>query len=161
MELGERIKTALRKIGEYYIAELKNRLAADGKDVTGDLRKSLTSEVVEDGVIITANRYLMAISGGKKATSKGPSRTMVHRVERWMKAKGLTPRKGGMTPLAYRRASFGIAKAINRRGWKGSGVIQKSFRAIESSIDEELTKAIKTHFEDKIKEINVSLKQSK
>ena len=51
MELGEAIKSALRKIGEYYVAELKNRLAADGKDVTGDLRKSLTSKVVEDGVV--------------------------------------------------------------------------------------------------------------
>ena len=36
-----------------------------------------------------------------------------------------------------------------------------SVKALDRIEHEELTKAIKTHFEDKIKEINVSLKQSK
>ena len=150
-----RLKSALRKIGNMYVAELKNRLAADGKVVTGDLQKSIKSDVVDSAVVITANSYLGVVDGGKKPTSKNPSRAMVSRVARWMQYKGIKP-KGfvGLSDKGYKKAAFGMAKAINRKGFKGSGVIMRSYEAIEQSVNKEISESLKKSIEEMVQQLN-------
>lgn len=154
MSLEADIKAALQKIGDYYVAELKNRLAADNNVASQDLANSIGSKLVGDAVMITANRYLEALSEGKKHTTKNPSPEMVKSVSRWMKFKGIRPRRGGLTDSSYKRSAFAIARRINMSGWAGSKVIQKSFMAIENKVDEELTSAFKKEIQRLINDIN-------
>jgi len=155
MDFFKRIEAALKKIGEHYVSELKNRLLRDGNIASKELSRSITSKVVSDGVEITANRYLSTVSEGKKATTKGPSKVMVSRVASWMKHKGIRPRgSGGLTELKYRKAAFVIARSINRKGFEGSKVIARSFKAIESNIDKEISESLKETVELLIQDIN-------
>ncbi len=154
MNLDKYIEAALHKIGGYYVAELKNRLAADGNVASQDLANSISSSVVKDAVVITANKYLQALSEGKKHTSKNPSPEMVKSVSRWMKFKGITPRRGGLTDSSYKRSAFAIARRINMSGWAGSKVIQKAFLAIENKVDKEITSAFKKEIQRIINDIN-------
>lgn len=154
MSLDKYIEAALHKIGGYYVAELKNRLAADGNVASQDLANSISSSVVKDAVVITANKYLQALSEGKKHTSKNPSPEMVKSVSRWMKFKGITPRRGGLTDSSYKRSAFAIARRINMSGWAGSKVIQKAFLAIENKVDKEITSAFKKEIQRLINDIN-------
>ena len=155
MSLEANIKAALEKIGDYYIVELKNGIETSGHVASKDLLKSIRkSGVSSSAVTITANRYLGALSNGKKHTSKGPSPEMVQSISRWMKFKGLKPRSGGLSNTSYKKAAFAIARRVNRSGWAGSKVIQKAFYAIEDRIDEEITKAFKQTIDEIIKEMN-------
>lgn len=158
MDFFGKIKSALDKIGKLYVSELKNRLLRDGNIASKDLSKSITHKVVSDGVEITANRYLAAVSEGRNPTSKGPSELMVSRVARWMKFKGYRPRgTGKLTERKYKRAAFAIARSINRRGWQGSKVISRSFKAIESNIDKEISESLKETIELLVQDINQDL----
>lgn len=157
-----RLKSALRKIGDMYVAELKNRLAADGKVATGDLQKSINSNVVDNAVVITANSYLGVVDGGKKATSRGPSDEMVSSVARWMKFKGIRPRGiVGLNDKRYRRAAFAVAKSINRKGFKGSQVIMRSYEAIEENINKEIAESLKKSIEEMVQQLNIELKKDR
>lgn len=160
MDYFKKLKSALDKIGKLYVSELKNRLLRDGKVASKDLSRSITQKTVDDGVEITANRYLSALSEGKKASSKGPSEVMVSRVAQWMKHKGLRPRgTGKLTELKYKKAAFAIARSINRKGWDGSKVIAKSFRAIEDNIDKEISKALIETLDSLIEDVNNDTKK--
>lgn len=160
MDYFKKLKSALDKIGKLYVSELKNRLLRDGKVASKDLSRSITQKTVDDGVEITANRYLSALSEGKKASSKGPSEVMVSRVAQWMKHKGLRPRgTGKLTELKYKKAAFAIARSINRKGWDGSKVIAKSFRAIEDNIDKEISKALVETLDLLIEDVNNDTKK--
>lgn len=153
-----KLKAALTKVGDMYISELKNRLAADGNMASKELLNSLSKEVVGSSVQITASQYLQALSEGKKATTKPPSRPMVTRIEKWMRYKGIRPKSGKMTQLAYRRASFGIAKRINRTQWAGSKVIRRSFQAIEENINQEITQSLKNTLDEVVAEFKQQAK---
>ena len=162
MDFFKKIESALEKIGKLYVSELKNRLYRDGNIASKDLARSISPKVVSDGVEITANRYLSAVSEGKKATSKGPSELMVSRVARWMKFKGYRPRgTGKLTERKYKKAAFAIARSINRKGWEGSKVIGRSFKAIESNIDKEISDALKETIELLIQDVNQDLNNKK
>lgn len=156
-----RLKSALRKIGNMYVAELKNRLAADGKVVTGDLQKSIKSNVVDNAVVITANSYLGVVDAGKKPTTKNPSRAMVSRVARWMQYKGIKPNNFvSLSDRGYRKAAFGIAKSINRKGFKGSGVIMRSYEAIEQSVNTEISESLKKSIEEMVRQLNIEINKN-
>lgn len=160
MDYFKKLKSALDKIGKLYVSELKNRLLRDGNVASKDLSRSITQKTVDDGVEITANKYLSALSEGKKASSKGPSEVMVSRVAQWMKHKGLRPRgTGKLTELKYKKAAFAIARSINRKGWDGSKVIAKSFRAIEDNIDKEISKALIETLDLLIEDVNKDTKK--
>jgi len=160
MDYFKKLKSALDKIGKLYVSELKNRLLRDGNVASKDLSRSITQKTVDDGVEITANRYLSALSEGKKASSKGPSEVMVSRVAQWMKHKGLRPRgTGKLTELKYKKAAFAIARSINRKGWDGSKVIAKSFRAIEDNVDKEISKALIETLDLLIEDVNKDTKK--
>jgi len=158
MSLESKIETALGKIGEYYVQELKKQLSQDKKVASGDLLNSITSDAKGNALKITANKYLGAISDGKKATSKAPSTEMVSKVSKWMQYKKL-PLKGyrgrfqRQTPSNYRRAAFAVARSINRSSWEGSSVIRNSFKAIEGNINSELVKAYKSEIKEIIDRI--------
>ena len=159
MDFFKKIESALSKIGKIYVSELKNRLLRDGNVASKELSRSITSKVVSDGVEITANRYLSTVSEGKKATSKAPSEVMVSRVAKWMKFKGIRPRGSGrMTDLKYKKAAFVIARSINRKGFEGSKVIARSFKALESNIDKEVTEALKETIELLLEDVNKDTK---
>lgn len=166
MDFFKKIEAALKKIGEHYVSELKNRLLRDGNVASKDLARSINSKVVSDGVEITANRYLLTVSEGKKASTKGGpsqvmvSRAMVSRISKWMKHKGIKPRGyGGLTELKYKKAAFAIAISINRKGFEGSRVIARSFRGIEDNIDSEITNALKSTLELLVEDVNKDIKK--
>lgn len=160
MDFFKKIEAALKKIGEHYVSELKNRLLRDGNVASKELARSINSKVVSDGVEITANRYLLTVSEGKKASTKGPSQVMVSRISKWMKHKGIRPRgSGGLTELKYKKAAFAIARSINRKGFEGSRVIARSFRGIEDNIDSEITNALKSTLELLVEDVNKDIKK--
>ena len=151
---------ALKSVGRYYVTELKNQLAADGKEASGRLIKSIKSSVSDNTINISVNEkdYIGAISEGKKATSKEPSPAMVSRIAEWMQYKKLSIRgyRGRFvrkTPMNYKRAAFGIARGINRSSWSGSDVIMRSYRNIEKNISDELLEVLKRAIDEAVDKI--------
>lgn len=143
-------KAIFDKIGRYYVAELKKQLSLDGNKASGDLSKSIKYVAKDDGVDFYGQAYLNALSEGKKPTNKNPSDEMVTRVVRWMKYKKMRPlsrqRKGRFrkqTPSTYRKAAWSIAKSINRKQWKGSRVILRSYKKVEGLVEKELVASYK------------------
>lgn len=158
MSLDSKIEIALKNIGKYYVQELRKQLTEGKKVASGDLLESISSDATKNVLKITANRYLGAISDGKKATGKAPSVEMVSKVAKWMQYKKLPLRgyKGRFqrqTSSNYRRAAFAVARSINRSSWEGSNVIKKSFKAIEGNINSELVKAYKSEVKEIIDRI--------
>ncbi len=159
MSLNDKIETALNNIGRYYVQELKRKIIEDDRVASGELLNSITPNVVRDTLTITANKYLEAISEGKKSTNKNPSPEMTSRVSKWMRFKGLKPKNSrSLSDTAYKKAAFAIARGINRSSWQGSGLIKKSFYAIEENIDSEIAEAFKSEIEEIINNINKTQK---
>jgi len=155
MSLDAKITKALVKIGNYYVQELRNKIIEEDRVASHDLVRSISSKPMKNVVKVTANRYLEAISEGKKASSKNPSPQMVSRIITSMKFKGLKPKGSrSISETAYKKSAFAIAKSINRSSWEGSDLIKRAFYAIEENIDYELSEAFKAEIQEIINNIN-------
>ena len=153
--MEDNLRKALQKIGRMYKAELRSKIIMDDNVASGSMSKNIRFATTEDSITFTFERYLGAISEGKKPTSKNPSRAMVSRIAQWMQykkisIKGYRGRFQRQTPMNYRRAAFAIARSINRNGWSGSDVIMRAYRGIEENISEEVLTAFKQGIEKSI-----------
>ncbi len=157
----------LTKAGQYYVASLRKQLRLDGNRASRDLERSIRFTVNKGELSVYANKYLEAISEGKKATSKNPSNDMVKNIERWMQKKNVRVREKGTGKFAKRSGSasfkrsvaWGIARKINRTSWKGSNVISKSFDIIKKKVDKELFDGFSAYLENEIKETVIKFKK--
>lgn len=143
---GQAKINALKKLGKYYIASLKKELITDGNKASGKLERSLKADVSGDSLNIIGDQYLTALSEGKKATNKNPSKDMVSRIANWMRYKNMSALargRGGRfrkrSENTKRMAAYVIAKKINRSTWKGSDVLERAYVRIENTFDKELT----------------------
>ena len=162
-------KTVLSKIGDYYTAELRNTLKQDGNYATGELNKSIYYDIDSTGTILTVKsdlaggKAILSISEGMPPTTKNPSSEMVDRIMTWMKARGMQPmvrnKKGQFRARkgysARRSSAWAVSKKILRDGYKGSGVITRSYQKLESSIDKDLLDAFKLQIDEELKNINI------
>lgn len=157
----------LEKAGQYYVASLKKQLRLDGNRASRNLEKSIRHEVSKGVLKVYANNYLNAISEGKKATTKNPSREMVKRIERWMQKKNVTVREKSTGRFAKRtgnatfrrKVAWSVARKINRTSWKGSDVIRKSFDIIKKKVDKEVFDGFSAYIENEFKETVIKFKK--
>jgi len=156
-------KEALTKIGKLLISKLRSNLKAEGHYATGVLDRSFDMLVAEKELRILADASLFAISEGRKKSNKLPSGEMVSRIAQWMRAKGMRPlsrnKKGRFlkqTPLTQRKSAFAVSRAILRKGYKGSKVIERSYNDLESKIDKEILDLFKTQVEKEFTNITIS-----
>jgi len=163
--MSRTLRKALQKIGRMYKAKLVQKIKEDGTTASGNLEKNIRFRTTENSLSIIAPDYLGTVSDGKKATGKNPSGQMVSRIISWMKYKKLPIRnnKGRFitkTSSNYRRASFAIARSINRNTsrnkfqWRGSNVIDRAYKDIEENVNEEIVNAFKASIEETMTNIN-------
>lgn len=178
----EKNKELLEKIAVYYIAQLKADLKAEGHYATGRLEKSI-EHTVKDNEISFWSKYtnelaLLGLSEGRrKEETKNPSNLMISHVVAWMKAKGMRPlvrreagenrfvkgnrlkNRGGrfrkVTPSIMRKAAYAVARGILRKGYEGSGTIERTYRKLESRIDADILEAYKKHLEEEVNKITL------
>ena len=157
------LRKSLQKIDRMYKAELRSKIASDDNVASGKMSRNIKFSTTQNSLTFEFERYLGAISEGKKATGKNPSSEMVSKIAKWMQYKNLTIRgyRGrfqSKTDSNYRRAAFAIARSINRESWRGSDVIMRSYKSIEDNIDNEVLTAFKTSIEQSIDKYKITIK---
>jgi len=153
------LNSTLNKIGARYISLLRKKLKQDGNYVTGATSRSIKKDVRTKTLTITSDDQLIAISEGKKATSKKPSSQMVTRISRWIMKKNPTlrtpkgrfaKRKSGTNLSMKRKIAYGVASKINRSTWKGSKVIDRTYNDLEASIEADILEVYKVEIDKAI-----------
>tara|TARA_R100001198_G_scaffold88500_1_gene64245 strand:- start:1825 stop:2310 length:486 start_codon:yes stop_codon:yes gene_type:complete len=157
------LRKSLQKIGRMYKAELRSKIAGDNNVASGKMSNNIKFATTKNSLTFEFERYLGAISDGKKATGQAPSSEMVSKIAKWMQYKNLSIRgyRGrfqSKTDSNYRRAAFAIARSINRTSWKGSDVIMRAYKDIEENIDDEILDTFKTSIEQTIDKYKLTIK---
>lgn len=143
-----------------YKAELRSKIASDGNVASGKMSRNIKFTTTENSIDFVFERYLGAISNGKRATKESPSVEMVSNIAKWMQYKKLSIRgyRGRFqrqTSSNYRRAAFAIARSINRTSWKGSDVIMRAYKSIEDNISDEILNTFKASVEQGIDKFTI------
>ena len=152
------LRKSLQKIGRMYKAELRSKIVGDGNVASGKMSRNINFTTTDNSLTFEFERYLGAISEGKKSTGRNPSVQMVSKIAKWMQYKklpvrGYRGRFQRQTFSNYRRAAFAIARSINRDSWRGSDVINRAYNDIEDNINNEILNAFKTSIEQSINKI--------
>lgn len=83
------LERVLNDFCEEYVETLKDKLLQDGHNATGDLIKSLKTEIRAVGsdlkIFLTSEDYLFYLDYGRRSGKKPPIDT----IEKWVKAKNL------------------------------------------------------------------------
>jgi hypothetical protein len=167
-------KTLLDKIGAYYVAQLKADLRAEGHEVTGALQRSIGYVVTENELSIYSSRSgglaLLGLSEGRKPSNvnPNPNGAFVAHVIHWMRKRGMQPlqykkdKKTGKISYGffkkranYKKAAYGIAKSMLMKGYKGSDTIRRSYKKLESRIDNDILEAFNMQIDKELKNITV------
>ena len=156
----------LNKIGSYYVSKLRSNIKSDAGKSTGKLGRSIYYRVNGNELIIGSTYAndlgLLGLSEGRRPSKKNPSRTMVTAVVDWMKAKGMRPlsrqRRGRFrkqTEATYRKAAWNVSRSMLRKGYKGSRVIERSYRQLEKKIDKDILDHFNMAIEENLKNITI------
>lgn len=171
------LDVVLHKVGDKYVAELKKTLRQDRNVATEGLLDSIYYTVKDSVLSVYANDYLLAISEGRKPSSKNPSGDMVSRIVKWMKARGMQPmvrrtaqenrsvkgkrlgNRGGrlrkISDSTRRKAAFAVGRGILREGYSGSRVIKRSYDKLRSEIGDDVMDYFENEVDKSLKKLKV------
>lgn len=111
--------TTIKKITDDFVAELMNRLTANGSNASGNLAKSIRGIVKQNGkyivISIQLEDYWQFVENGRKAGKYPP----INAIRNWISVKPVLPRplKSGKLPTDNQLA-FLIARKISKVGIK-------------------------------------------
>ena len=119
--------SALQRFGVLYIEEVKRDLRDKGLISTGELERSFTLKIEEEGnnlvLIVYGADHGEYVDKGTLPSDSKPSKPMVERIVKWMKTKGMRPlarQKRGrfrkQTEKTYRKAAYALSGDILRKG---------------------------------------------
>lgn len=133
-----RTHNTLANLGDIFVYKLKAQMKFDGTDATGKTARSISKEVKETTLYILSEgkgsaATLELIDKGFRPKTPPPKDDII----KWMKAKGVSPKRKGKfvraTNSAYKRSATAIAIGISRSGAikrfanKGSGILNYVF----------------------------------
>ena len=147
----------LTRIGK----EVKNTYKSDLKDrnkiATGKLYDSINYrlEITDNKVKLyfVAERYYINIENGRIAGAKMPP---VAVIKRWMKIKGITPRKG----QSINGTAYVIARSIGRKGIRKNPFLREIKESLPEHIDD-IKRAIEKDLDASVKMIVEKFRQIK
>jgi len=156
----ENLDKVLKSLGENIVSEIKKLAKRDKFNASGDLDKSISYEVKDNVVEISANRYIEAISGGIQK-KRFPN---VDSIKEWAKNKGIQPRnnKGrfvAKTDANMNKLAFVIGRSISQRGvskrfgYQGSGFLEEIKKDVVKNVTDMIAEAYKLDIIVKLKEI--------
>ena len=128
--MDKEFKLLLNKYGKRAVEDLRNRLASDRTNASGETLDSVSYSIRGENIVVkfdpTINILDEGLNAGQRISVSGSDG-----IVRWMKAKGIRPRfaKGTITERDYEASAFLIARAIKARGtitrfgYKGSSVL--------------------------------------
>jgi hypothetical protein len=155
----DRLEEALIVFGEAYIEEVGKILRSEDKFASGDLLRSLDTQVFKTGfgtsytLKVVAEEYLKYVDEGRRAGAKPPP---VKPIKEWAKQKGLDE------GLAYP-----IAKSIGEKGIKPINVIERAlnkalksieYRQLEDGVSDWVDDLITDRFKGLSKNKNITFK---
>lgn len=116
-------RATLEAIAERLVFEIKARIKTArisnfGKstvDASGELYRSIRSELTDTGFVIYAKEYAYYLEYGRGPTRNSGDGTLRDRILQWIKDKGITPREG-TDEKAYKSLAYVITRKIHREG---------------------------------------------
>lgn len=128
--MDKEFKLLLNKYGKRAVEDLRNRLASDRTNASGETLDSVSYSIRGENIVVKFDPSVNILDEGLN-TGQRISASGSEGIVRWMKAKGIRPRfsKGTVTERDYKASAFLIARAIRNRGtikrfgYKGSSVL--------------------------------------
>lgn len=151
----------LTNIGKYATSKYKESLKNGDSYASGKLFNSIDYriDITNNGckLMFLAEKYYLVIENGRKAGGKMPPIAVI---ERWMKQKGITPRKGQtLSGVAYT-----IARSIKKKGIRPKPYlnnVKKSLKDYEDDIREALKNDLGSIISNKLQIKFAQVKQNK
>lgn len=136
----------LKKYGNNFTNILKEELVKAGKNASGDLIRSLRSDVKGIGeninISITSLDYLKYVDKGRRAGSYPP----IKEIEKWCDIRSIP-----------RSAAFAISRSIFKFGIKPTNVISKSIKVFSNryvkNMENDISKLIEKKVIKRLKKI--------
>lgn len=157
----------LENFAKNYLETLEANLRKDGNVASEDAIKSLKAKINKQSLEISFNEYLVAISEGRKPSSKNPSPEMVERVVSWMKYKNMRPlsrdKKGRFRKQdanQYKRSAFVLSKGILRKGYRGTSVLARTMRDVEREMFSDMSEKLMLQMEVEIDKLMINFKKA-
>lgn len=141
--MSERLAEILEKYKDTIVAQLKNRIASDGKIATGDLQKSISGIVEGQSISIFASEYWYVVNYGRKPGSKMPP---IRPILEWMKIKGITE----STTKKTKSLAWVIAKKIGDEGIPGTNFFWETINSIVPLITKDIEESYLKDINDQI-----------
>lgn len=118
----------LQTVGQQLVKAMQKQLQANGSNASGNLSKSIQSEVREGKngpeVVITMAPYGPVLDSGRGRSQKGgPQQTWRNKIITWQRVRGIAPRQG----ISDEQLAFLITRKINREGYKAKPFIGPAF----------------------------------
>jgi len=115
----KKLELAIEIFGEEVVNEIANQLKIADKDATGDLIRSLDSNVIKNSkgftIQLLANDYYQYVDNGRKPGKMPPIRA----ISKWVNARGISA-----------DAAWPIAKSIGMNGIRATNVTDKTIKQI-------------------------------
>ena len=141
--MSERLAEILEKYKDTIVAQLKNRIASDGKIATGDLQKSISGIIEGNSISIYASEYWYVVNYGRKPGSKMPP---IRPILEWMKIKGITE----STTKKTKSLAWVIAKKIGDEGIPGTNFFWETINSIVPLITKDIEESYLKDINDQI-----------
>ena len=141
--MSERLAEILEKYKDTIVAQLKNRIASDGKIATGDLQKSISGIIEGNSISIYASEYWYVVNYGRKPGSKMPP---IRPILEWMKVKGITE----STTKKTKSLAWVIAKKIGDEGIPGTNFFWETINSIVPLITKDIEESYLKDINDQI-----------
>lgn len=155
--VNKNLEKALKKVGEKYVAEVRDQLKRDGQYSSGELANSIGFDIVDQELDITSARYGAAVDEGSSPSRRGfgkVSKRFVDDIMNWAMMKGIYPKEGPATEGNMRKMAYAIGRTIQRDGiiqeYGNSG--SKVFSRVYDRLEDEIGKEILDAYEKDIKE---------
>ena len=135
---------ALKLVGETYVAEVKKDLRSKDIKATGNLIKSISYKIVDEGIQIQSARYGQTVDTGSLPSNSGygrVSRDLKERILEWARAKGISPKSGPRTEGNMRKMAYAIGNKIQRDGVMARNIFDSVYNRLEKEFGDELMEA--------------------
>lgn len=144
----------LDRYGSFLVQKYREKIKKDKTDASGNLSDSFTYELSESDMqsklTILSLQYIGSISEGIVNKGTPPSQDYKggdSELLKWIKTKGIKPRKGGDSDSNMKRMAFAISRSIGkhgiiaRLGYKGTGIIDYVYKDISGILNKDLLDA--------------------
>jgi len=166
------LRKALKQLAKDFEVRIKQTAISDKTVSSGEFANSFSAELIGDeGISISsssdhAGAVIEGASPAKREMSKADKEEKYRKLGEWARSKGMQPllrnKKGRfkkVTKKSYRDLGYVLSRSIAKKGtikrydYKGSNILERVYKELETEIGAEITEAYREDLTTEIRRI--------